>query len=243
MRKNKIIIICIAAVLVIAIALTTILAVNCNGKDPTPDPTPMEAKLESISLDTSAAKIEYAFAETFTTEGLKVTAKMSDGTTKDIALSDCTIKEPDTGRAGKRTVTVSYKGKTATYKITVNKRVYPSLGQDALRRFITSWEYDYKMLKHIRWVRNQLSHEIGTLHSDICTQEDLYFVTNFYNEIMKCKDPLAQMRVLKENEEKTHSRKNTTSISKQTEQNTPINKTNKKSIFSKLLEKIKNFFS
>ncbi len=115
--------------------------------------------------------------------------------------------------------------------------------QYSLRRFITSWEYDYKMLKHIRWVRNQLSHEIGTLHSDICTQEDLYFVTNFYNEIMKCKDPLAQMRVLKENEEKTHSRKNTTSISKQTEQNTPINKTNKKSIFSKLLEKIKNFFS
>lgn len=112
-----------------------------------------------------------------------------------------------------------------------------------LQRFVVSWEYDYKMLKRIRWIRNQLSHEVGTLQSDICTQEDLAFVTTFYSKIMTCKDPLAQMRILKEKERKTQSLKNTTSISKPIEQNAYINKNNKKSVFSELFEKIKKIFS
>ncbi len=115
--------------------------------------------------------------------------------------------------------------------------------QCGLRRLPISWEDDYKTLKHVRWVRNQLSHEVGALQSDICTLSDLYFVTMFYEKIMKCEDPLAQMRALKENERKTQSRKNTISTSKPTEQNAHLNKNNKKSIFSKLLEKIKKIFS
>lgn len=123
MRKNKIILICVAVVLVIAIAVTTILAVNCNRKDPTPDPTPSEAKLQSITLDTSDVKTTFEYGETFTYDGLKVTANYDNDTTKQIDLKDVTISKPDTTRAGQRVVTVSYGGKTANYKITVNKRV------------------------------------------------------------------------------------------------------------------------
>ncbi len=115
--------------------------------------------------------------------------------------------------------------------------------QYSLQRFAVSWESDYQMLKHVRWIRNQLSHEVGTLQSDICTQEDLDFVKQFYNAIMNCADPLAQLRRLKEKERKTQSRKNINSINKPTKQNESVIKSNKKSVFSKLLEKIKKIFS
>lgn len=122
-------------------------------------------------------------------------------------------------------------------------------------KLVQSWEYDYKMLKHVRWIRNQLSHEVGALQSDICTQDDLDFVLDFYNKIVNCLDPLAQMRVLKENERKrqiqskkqkqsqTQNQNFTVFISESTKQNAPIIKGEKKSSFSKLFEKIKVFFS
>lgn len=111
--------------------------------------------------------------------------------------------------------------------------------QYSLQRFGVSWKSDYQMLKHIRWIRNQLSHEVGTLQSDICSQEDLDFVTTFYSKIMNCADPLAQMRILKENERKTQREKHIDSINKQTKPNEPVIKN---SVFSKLLEKIKKIF-
>ncbi|HBK02072.1 MAG TPA: hypothetical protein DDY77_03480 [Clostridiales bacterium] len=64
-------------------------------------------------------------------------------------------------------------------------------------RYVQFWESDYKELKHVRWVRNQLSHEVGTLQSDICTQEDLAFVVDFYQRIMSGDDPLTKLRQAK----------------------------------------------
>jgi hypothetical protein len=59
---------------------------------------------------------------------------------------------------------------------------------------IEDWEHDYKDLKHVRWVRNQLAHEVGALQSGICKQSDLLFVKGFHHRILKGKDPLALLR-------------------------------------------------
>ena len=56
-------------------------------------------------------------------------------------------------------------------------------------------------LKHVRWVRNQLAHEVGALESGVCEKEDLLFVKRFYTQILNGTDPLTLWRV--EQEKKT----------------------------------------
>lgn len=68
------------------------------------------------------------------------------------------------------------------------------------RRYVFTWEDDYKQLKHVRWVRNQLAHEVGTLNSDICTEDDLDWVQSFYNRIMDGSDPFTVIRKAKAEE-------------------------------------------
>ena len=65
------------------------------------------------------------------------------------------------------------------------------------RRYVFTWEDDYKQLKHVRWVRNQLAHEVGTLNSDICTEDDLDWVQSFYNRIINGSDPFTVIRKAK----------------------------------------------
>lgn len=115
--------------------------------------------------------------------------------------------------------------------------------QDRSKMLIASWEDDYKMLKHVRWIRNKLSHEVGTLQSNICTQDDLDFVINFYDKIIKCTDPLTQIRILKEDLKKTKHSKSTVSTGDAIKQSESKIKNNTRSVFSKLFKKIKNLFS
>ena len=56
---------------------------------------------------------------------MKVTANYSDGTTKDIAAADCEVSGYDTTKAGEQTVTVTYEGKTDTFKVTVKEAAKP----------------------------------------------------------------------------------------------------------------------
>lgn len=72
------------------------------------------------------------------------------------------------------------------------------LTPQADRWYVYTWESDYKQLKHMRWVRNQLAHEVGTLDSDICTEEDLSWVQCFYDRIMDGQDPFTTIRKAKE---------------------------------------------
>lgn len=57
---------------------------------------------------------------------------------------------------------------------------------------VSSWTSDYKMLKHIRWVRNQIAHDSGI--SQISEREDLEFVQDFYERIFSGQDPLTLLR-------------------------------------------------
>ena len=112
------------------------------------------------------------------------------------------------------------------------------------RRYVFTWEDDYKQLKHIRWVRNQLAHEVGTLNSDICTEDDLDWVQSFYNRIMNGNDPFTIMRKAKIEEahrakQQTLERKATVIIDPQpTQPEQP-----KPSLWDRLIANIKKFFS
>ncbi len=81
-----------------------------------------EKTLDSISLDTSDAPTTFNVGDTFSYEGLSVTAYYDDGT--DDIVTPTSVSTPDLSSAGQKTVTVSYTDgsvtKTATYTITVN---------------------------------------------------------------------------------------------------------------------------
>lgn len=56
---------------------------------------------------------------------------------------------------------------------------------------VPSWDADYRLLKHIRWVRNRLAHD--DVSAQISEQADLAFVKDFYGRILSGRDPLAQL--------------------------------------------------
>lgn len=60
------------------------------------------------------------------------------------------------------------------------------------QRRVCSWNSDYKMLKHVRWVRNQIAHDSGTYQ--ISEPGDLTFVRNFCRRIFSGKDPLTLLQ-------------------------------------------------
>ena len=105
-----------------------------NGEQVKPDNPPVDgdSAIESISIDTSGAKLVYDFADEFTAEGLKVIATMSDGSKKEIPLEDCRISPADTTKPGVRQVVVIYEGKSARYDVKVNLKVIPEISATPL---------------------------------------------------------------------------------------------------------------
>ena len=76
--------------------------------------------LESISVNGPTIK-QYDVGATFDPTGLEVIAHYSNGTTQVIPAGQYTLSEPDMSTAGEKTVTVTYKDKTATFTIKVGK--------------------------------------------------------------------------------------------------------------------------
>ena len=70
------------------------------------------------------------------------------------------------------------------------------------RTKISCWTDDYQGLKHVRWVRNKLVHEVGAWEAGLCTIEELNYVKDFYERILKSKDSLSIARAMKESDSK-----------------------------------------
>ena len=56
---------------------------------------------------------------------------------------------------------------------------------------IHDWSNDLSRLIKLRHVRNTLSHEIGTLNQNMCTQSDINWLKDFKARILNQTDPLA----------------------------------------------------
>lgn len=92
-------------------------------------------KVVSIEVKTQPEKTQYYVGDkTIDTTGLVVTATLSDNTQKVIAVGGYEVTGFDSSTAvEKQTITVSYKGKTATFDIKIEEKLFPSHVFDGLK--------------------------------------------------------------------------------------------------------------
>ena len=81
---------------------------------------PMLLEVDSISIASLPTKTEYVVGDAFNTEGLSLTVRYSNGLTTTIITGfECTPTRLNT--VGKQTITVIYRGKTATFTVNVTR--------------------------------------------------------------------------------------------------------------------------
>lgn len=83
------------------------------------NPNQVIRTLESISVTTNPSKTTYTYGESFDPDGMVVTATYSNGDTEE--ATNYTYSPSGALTPSNNKITVSYKGKTATIQITVNK--------------------------------------------------------------------------------------------------------------------------
>lgn len=121
------------------------------------------------------------------------------------------------------------------------------------RKYYADWETDYKQLKHLRWIRNQLAHEVGTLDGNFCTDTQIEWLKNFHQKILNVSDPLSVISKGKLEAEQQYKqyreyRKNSPSVSKNkaeqiVSENAAQRGKKQESGWSKFIAKIKRLFS
>lgn len=57
--------------------------------------------------------------------------------------------------------------------------------------YVPGWNTTLRTLKTLRHIRNNYTHEVNTSYSDICSQEDIVWINDFYDSILATRDPLA----------------------------------------------------
>ncbi len=65
------------------------------------------------------------------------------------------------------------------------------------------WEADYKQLKKMRWIRNQLVHEMNSFHENLINVQDIEWLKTFRSRIMECTDPFSLLHPSRETIRKT----------------------------------------
>ena len=61
-------------------------------------------------------------------------------------------------------------------------------------RDIPNWKSDLNELKRLRHIRNHLAHTEGAFDEKLCTNEDVNWIKDFRNRILKQTDPLALLQ-------------------------------------------------
>ena len=61
-------------------------------------------------------------------------------------------------------------------------------------RYVSSWQADLRQLRHYQWMRNQIAHNVCCTEENMCSQEDLQWLDDFYMRILSGQDPLTQYR-------------------------------------------------
>mgnify|MGYP003342357319 CR=1 FL=1 len=67
-------------------------------------------------------------------------------------------------------------------------------------KYVSSWNEDFKNLKHVRWVRNKIAHDYND--TQISNASDLAYAKFFYERIFSGTDPLSLLRKAVENTER-----------------------------------------
>ena len=82
--------------------------------------------------------------------------------------------------------------------------------------FVDEWTINYKMLKHLRWLRNRIVHSVEETE---CSLKEIEMITNFYHQILIQQDPLALLykinqKIYKNKKTKQEKNKNIDNSSK-----------------------------
>lgn len=64
-------------------------------------------------------------------------------------------------------------------------------------RHVPGWKEDCQQLKHYRYLRNRIAHEVNADEEDLCSAADTAWIENFYTRILGTNDPLALYRKAK----------------------------------------------
>lgn len=75
------------------------------------------------------------------------------------------------------------------------------------RQRVPLWERDYRSLKRVRWLRNQIAHEMTATD---CTTDDVAYLQEFHDRLLRQQDPLAVLRrTRRETQRVSHQRQGT----------------------------------
>lgn len=99
---------------------TKTVTVTYQGKTATYEIVVTDAALEKLEVNASKATKEYFVGDTFSADGIEVTASYADGNTT--IVRGYIVSEPDMTTAGDKTITVTYQDKSAEYTITVAEK-------------------------------------------------------------------------------------------------------------------------
>ena len=106
-------------VLILSILAVMLCITACGGREE-------DLSVKAIEIVEGSYPTECELDVTPNFSGIKVKVTMSDDTTKEVGYADVQISAVDTSTAGKKTVTVTYEGKTATFEITVKEAEAPA---------------------------------------------------------------------------------------------------------------------
>lgn len=105
------------------------------------------------------------------------------------------------------------------------------------QKAVYNWDIVYKQLKHLRWMRNQLAHEID-IDADFCEQNDIDWIKQFYESVMSGTDPLT--RAYRSKQQVVQYK--TTPIVEPKNDNV-VEEKPPKSLWNRIVSKIKSWFS
>ena len=75
----------------------------------------------TLELDTSGVRQYFLSGDAFSTDGLQIYKVSASGEKKAVPVADCKVEAPDMSSRGEKTVTVSYRGQSATYPVWLAK--------------------------------------------------------------------------------------------------------------------------
>ena len=58
---------------------------------------------------------------------------------------------------------------------------------------VDDWEEDFRNLRRLRHIRNELAHESDAMDTAMCDEEDILWLEKFRERVMRSDDPLARL--------------------------------------------------
>lgn len=73
----------------------------------------------------------------------------------------------------------------------ISEYIYEMSNEKQGHMKVACWEKDYKQLKKMRWIRNQLVHETNSFQDNLVNTEDIEWLKTFRSRIMESTDPFS----------------------------------------------------